>query len=369
VAPSPSWPSRLTEDSVASDASVAFVVQRGHVIWQYARAGHDPDALLHTASTTKFVVGLCVAHAVYTKRIASLSTPASHWLTEWESDDRRTITLRHLMTHTSGLAVEWPPADEFLVRTEDALGLDLVTTPGERVAYNNHGAQAVAEILRRATGQPVDEYAAVNLFAPIGIVDWAWNNGADGLPFGMSALQLRARDLGRVGELSLARGEWNGRRLFAADWGVDERDGSQPFGLLEMLVPEVGVVLDCSGAGALEDPVSDVVRCLEGMELPLNGAGSLWARLSDAVGPARVNDAFAHIRAQLPNLRFRACQRHAYGHTGSGGQYLWVVPGADAVAVRMRAFDERTGSPETADGFTELALNALLGGGANEALS
>lgn len=349
---------RLTEDSLASDASAALLLRDGEVIWSFEDPARDADELLHTASVTKFVVGLCVAHAVHSGLVGSVGDPASVWLTEWAGDDRSAITLRHLMTHTSGLPASWPQKDEADPMTPIALALEPTSPPGKSVAYNNHGAQLVAEVVRRASGKPIDEYAAANLFEPLGIARWRWNRGSDGLPFGMSALQLLPRDLARIGELSLARGLWGEQRLFAEDWGEEDRRPGRPFGLLEQLIPEIDVVVDLEGCEQPGAELDVAVRRLAGSTVPLNGARSMWTTLGRAFGPAGVRDAFAELRRLAPKIRFSRPTLQAHGHEGDGGQELWVVPSVGGVAIRMR--DVLTKRPGPASAFTELALEALL---------
>ena len=98
----PATVAKLSADAIASDATAEVIIQRGEEVWTYQRPDEDAKALLHTASVTKFVVGLCVANAVHRGHIGSLDDSASRWLTEWADDERRSITLRHLMSHTSG---------------------------------------------------------------------------------------------------------------------------------------------------------------------------------------------------------------------------------------------------------------------------
>ena len=244
--------------------------------------------------------------------------------------------------------------------TVAAIALPVVAAPGERVAYNNLGAQLVAEIIRRATGSPIDGFAGTNLFAPLGIERWAWNRDVDDRPFGMSALQLRREDLGRIGQLSLAGGVVGGTRLFDSEWAVDERRRGGAFGLLEMLVPEVDVLVNLDGAEGLDHELLAAVGGLAGRQVPINGAGSLFAALGRRLGPDRVAEAWAALRRSAPGLAFARTAPQAYGHDGSGGQHLWVVPSVDGVAVRVRRFDDRASDPATATAFCELALEALL---------
>jgi CubicO group peptidase (beta-lactamase class C family) len=272
------------------------------------------------------------------------------------------------MLHRSGLAVTWPPPVPGAPITAAALELPLAAPPGTTVAYNNHGAQAVAEIVRRAVGRPVDEYAAEVLFGPLGFGDWVWNHSTDDRPYGMSSLLLCAADLVRVGQLAIARGAWNGRQLYASDWGDEERRPGCAFGLFEMLIPETDVHLDLADADELAADLQAALEPLAGTTLPLDGGRSLWSVLERTRGPARAAAAFAELRAAAPHLGFARPSPQAYGHDGSGGQHLWILPTADAVAVRMRDLDDRSYLAETATAFRTLALEALLGLAAPEAL-
>jgi CubicO group peptidase (beta-lactamase class C family) len=351
----------LDRDAAASDASATLLLKNGVVVWSYLSAGSDREELFHTASVTKFVLGRCVARALHLGELGSLDAPAGTWIREWSGDERSEITLRQLMTHTSGLAVAWPQPVGTTV-TATALALEPVSAPGTTVAYNNHGAQLVAEIVRRATGAPVDEYAAANLFGPLGIHEWAWNRDTDDLPFGMSALQLRAGDLARIGVLSLNCGVWNGLRLFSEGWGSEDRVTGRAFGLFEMLVPEVEVLVDLNEAHDIDADLLDSLKGIADEQVPLNGAGSLLGAISRRLGPAKVPNAWASLRRGAPNLRFSRPQLQAYGHDGSGGQHLWIIPKAGAVAVRLRRFDEHSDTPATSTAFMDLALEAVLPG-------
>lgn len=71
------------------------------------------------------------------------------------------ITIRHLLTHTSGLIREAPGFDRFKVQRDadvikSAYGVPLRFAPGEKWEYSNTGYFALAEIIRKVTGQPWD---------------------------------------------------------------------------------------------------------------------------------------------------------------------------------------------------------------------
>jgi CubicO group peptidase (beta-lactamase class C family) len=144
---------------------------------------------------------------------------------EWEG-----MTLRDLLTMSSGL--EWDelstsyldPANDFnaLMASPDPLGFlfakPFVSPPGERFTYNSGVSVLLGEILRRATGQEVDAFAAETVFAQLEIQDFYWGRLNDGTADTGGALALRPRDMAKFGELVLRGGVWNGVRVLPSGW-------------------------------------------------------------------------------------------------------------------------------------------------------
>jgi CubicO group peptidase (beta-lactamase class C family) len=84
------------------------------------------------------------------------------------------ITLRHLLTHTSGLVREAPGFDPFKIQPDidvikTAYPLPLNFKPGDRYQYSNLGYFVLAEIIRRASGKPWEEFIPERVFKPLGM--------------------------------------------------------------------------------------------------------------------------------------------------------------------------------------------------------
>ena len=102
-----------------------------------------------------------------------LATPVAKYLPDappaWQA-----ITVRHLLSHTSGLPREFPEFDPFKPQS-DADMLKSVATlplrfpPGEKWEYSNIGYYALAEIIQNVSGQPWSEFIAARLIAPAGM--------------------------------------------------------------------------------------------------------------------------------------------------------------------------------------------------------
>jgi D-alanyl-D-alanine carboxypeptidase len=84
------------------------------------------------------------------------------------------ITIRHLLTHTSGLRREAPAADLSKALPDidvirSAYGLPLQWKPGDKYDYSNLGYFALAEVITRVSGTPWDQFMARRIFGPLGM--------------------------------------------------------------------------------------------------------------------------------------------------------------------------------------------------------
>jgi CubicO group peptidase (beta-lactamase class C family) len=73
-------------------------------------------------------------------------------------------------------------------------------------------------VLGRATGKRFDELATALLFDPLGISDVTWTRLRNGDPKDWCCLWLRPRDMAKIGQLVLNRGQWNGARVVSESW-------------------------------------------------------------------------------------------------------------------------------------------------------
>jgi CubicO group peptidase (beta-lactamase class C family) len=161
--------------------------------------------------------------------VGPVSTPvmdAYPELSRVVTPDKRTITLEHLLTMTSGLA--WREG-EGLLTDEDRLAWrkDVprfvlsrpgAEPPGTRFHYCGGNTALLADLLVRASGMPFREYARVKLFEPLGIRDWEWVGDLHGRPLAFAGLRMRPRDLLKVGRLVLNNGAWGGRQVVPKAW-------------------------------------------------------------------------------------------------------------------------------------------------------
>lgn len=155
-------------------AAVLRVESKGGVFEQaYGKARIDSPFLI--ASITKPMTATAVMRLVDQGKIG-FEDPAAKYLTGFRGDGREAITIRHLLTHTSGLPDMLPENLELRKRqapleafTAGALKTPLLFKPGTRTSYQSMGILLAAVIAEKVTGTPLRKYLASEIYGRLGM--------------------------------------------------------------------------------------------------------------------------------------------------------------------------------------------------------
>jgi CubicO group peptidase (beta-lactamase class C family) len=143
----------------------------GHLTWSPRSASADPDSTLwDLASLTKVVATTTALMLLVERGRVDLDAPVRRYLPEFAAAG---VTVRHLLTHTSGLRGTLPlyrdardSADALRIVFAEAP----LTSPGTRMVYSDLNAILLGEIVRRAGwGGPLDVFATHEIFVPLGL--------------------------------------------------------------------------------------------------------------------------------------------------------------------------------------------------------
>ena len=209
-------------------ADACLVVRRGKIVQEVYSVRYRVP--MYAMSSTKSITGLLVGMLIDDGKIKSVNEPVCAYIPEWCGGRRGKVTLRHLLTMTSGLPRMF---DEGVASTNDksrfVIGLSPSREPGTAWAYSNEGVQLLSPILDKVAGEPIQDYARKRLFEPLGVRDTRLHLDEKGHAWTYADMETTPRDLARIGLLMLNKGVWQGRRIVSAAWVEQSTRRSQEF--------------------------------------------------------------------------------------------------------------------------------------------
>lgn len=130
----------------------------------------------------------------------------------------RNVTLRHLLTMSSG--AKFSETSLLLSKNwiEDFLASDVIFEPGTDFHYNSMNSYMLAAAVCKRTGISLSEYISRRLFTPMGIGNFYWEKCPSGIEKGGWGLYMSTYDYAKLGQLWLENGVWNGTQLLPAEW-------------------------------------------------------------------------------------------------------------------------------------------------------
>lgn len=168
-------------------ALVVGIVAGGELFWSHTHGNVTEDTLFRIGSITKAITGVAVLQLRDAGSL-SLDDPAERYLPElkklrYPTKDSPRITVRHLLTHTSGIGMNtkvdyWSRPHHDLTENElfDVLdGFELVHVPGTKTVYSNIGMGLAGLIVERASGERYRDYVDDEILAPLGMTDSVWD--------------------------------------------------------------------------------------------------------------------------------------------------------------------------------------------------
>ncbi|WP_231747310.1 serine hydrolase domain-containing protein, partial [Auraticoccus cholistanensis] len=135
------------------------------------------DTIYDMASVSKLFTSIVVMQQVEAGRLA-LDEPVATYVPEFAENDKGGITVRQLLTHTSGFPAWiplWSGYPDVESRMHAALTAELVNEPGSTYLYSDLNLIALGEASARVSGLSLEELVAQGITEPLGMVDTGYN--------------------------------------------------------------------------------------------------------------------------------------------------------------------------------------------------
>jgi CubicO group peptidase (beta-lactamase class C family) len=230
-------PAGLEEAAAAADryrSHCLLVIRDGVLVFERYFAGTDATTRNRSWSIAKSYTGTLVGIAIERGEITGLDQRVAELVPEWAGTEREAITIRDLVSMTSGL--EWSAFQDYVqmaVFAEDhtafALDLDPAEAPGAGWTYHNGAVQVLERVIRNATGKTLDAYAEEVLWSRIGM-SGSWAHDPSENPTAYANALATCRDHARFGYLALRGGRWSGGdEVVPSGWLAQALTPSQEF--------------------------------------------------------------------------------------------------------------------------------------------
>jgi CubicO group peptidase (beta-lactamase class C family) len=296
---------RLIESKVASgDVRAASLhVRRGkEVVTRDFGAAKNGRAVYLLASITKPMTATAVM-LLSDRGALSVNDLVSKHIPEFRGGERDKITIRHLITHTTGLPDMLPENEELRKRhaplkefVKGACVTPLLFTPGTKVRYQSMGILLAAEIVERVAKKPLPEFLRTEVFGPLGMRDTSLGMGGRKIADTMQSQVDVVNDW-----------DWNSSywRNLGSPWGGAHATAADVAALLDYFAHPTAKVLKPETAAAM------TVDQTGGLTPPW---GYGWA-LSRGFG--------------------KGSSPRTFGHSGSTGTLCWHDPAKDLTFVLL----------------------------------
>ena len=151
--------------------SVVLLAAVGHYAANDSRPV-TPETIYDLASLTKVIALTTECILLVDRGKLDLAAPVQRYLPEFRGPMKDQVTIRHLLTHSAGLAADLPLWDSTRTREAALRMVDtspLLSPPGTQFVYSDLSAIVLMQVVERITGRPFDQVLAADVFGPLGM--------------------------------------------------------------------------------------------------------------------------------------------------------------------------------------------------------
>jgi CubicO group peptidase (beta-lactamase class C family) len=305
-------------------AAVLHVTQREKAVTRrFGRASSD-QAMFLLGSISKPIC-MTALMTLFDRGEFRLDDPLTKFVPQFTGDGRNAVTLRHLLTHVSGLpdqlsnnAALRKQHSELPVFVDHAVRTPLQFAPGSRYQYSSMGILLAAHVAERISGVDIRDFVDRAVFQPLGMTHSVQGLGRFQLGDMVPVQMEFAAPEGGAGDPAAKEWDWNSPywRKLGAPWGGTHASGPDLGRFLAEMLLAKGQVVKPETAGLM-------VRNHTGPGITPRGLGFNVGVVAGSPG----------------------CSERTFGHTGSTGTLVWSDPAMETTCVVLTSLPARATQP------------------------
>lgn len=287
------------------DLKGIVILRDSRLVSEHYFNGDTASTLHDIRSATKSVTSLLMGIAIQQGLVHSVNDSIGLYLPGLPKDGKEQITVKDLLNMRSGLDADdnnpaTPGNEDNLDKSSDWINtiytVPMKEAPGTRYNYASINAFLAGAIIENVSRMPLDRFANVNFFTPLGIHKEQWRHVPVNRVTGQGNLSITTRDLAAIGELMLNKGAVNALQIVPHTWVAD--------------------TLASQVVSSAHDPYSDFY-------------GYMWYTKTELVGNGTVEVHFA---------------------SGNGGNKAYIIPSLHmVVAITSSAYSTNYGQRRSQD--------------------
>lgn len=216
----------------SSDTQGLLVIQNDTIIYEQYWKGQQKESKHISWSMAKSYISALIGIALEEGYIKSIQEPIDLYLPQLKGSGYEGVKIRHILEMASGIGFDetysdpnsdisrwWMSFIQGESQDEFAATLKSAQTPGKVNQYVSINTHVLGMLLTKATGKSITAYMQEKLWSPLGNeYDAYWLSDKYEMEMALGGLNATLRDYGKLGQLFLQKGQWQGQQLVPKKW-------------------------------------------------------------------------------------------------------------------------------------------------------
>ncbi len=233
------WSTKLTQGQLPLpqqakklETTALLVIKNDTLVFEYHNDEYQDQETSNSFSMAKSYVSALIGCALQDGLINSINDPVGKYLKDYPFSSNPSVTIKSLLTMSSGLSWDESYQGPFSITTRAYYGTDIdklmhtvtaIEEPNKEFKYLSGNTQILAMILEKVTKRRLSHYLEEKIWQPTqSTSDASWSlDTENGMEKAYCCINSNARDFARLGSLYLKKGNWNGEQIIP-EWYIKE---------------------------------------------------------------------------------------------------------------------------------------------------